>query len=221
VSMAALAELLGAMARIGLGALAPFLLLPLAVAILGRPAAEIAHGVAGLVEVVSAGAEQLAKALLALLAVLVGGAVLLRYGFGVSLTAWGEAALYAHALAFLLAAAAALGRDAHVRVDVFYARMSPKAKAWVNLLAYHVLIAPALLVLLHVSGPYVAQSWRIGERSAEADGLPLLFLLKTAIPIFAVLLLAQASVGAARAACTLRGLESAKERFAPGAERPA
>lgn len=219
--MESLADLLGAVSRVALAALSPFLLLPLAVVLVGRPAAEIAAPTAALVEAVSAAAERLAQALLALLVLLVGGAVLLRYGFGVSLTALGEGALYAHALAFLLAAAPTLARDGHVRVDVFYARMSARTKAWVNLLAYHLLIAPTLLVLLHVAGPYVGQSWRIAERSPEADGLPILFVLKTAIPVFAVLVLAQASVGAARAACTLRGLPCASERLPRAPERPA
>jgi TRAP-type mannitol/chloroaromatic compound transport system permease small subunit len=106
-----------------------------------------------------------------------------------------------------------------VRVDVFYARFSPRGKAMVNLGAFAVFAAPMLIAILHFSGPYVAASWRIGERSAEADGLPLLFVLKTAIPVFCVLLLAQALAEACRAACVARGLAPAPTRFAPDQER--
>jgi TRAP-type mannitol/chloroaromatic compound transport system permease small subunit len=52
----------------------------------------------------------------------------------------------------------------------------------------------------------VELAWRIGERSAETDGLPLVFLLKTAMPVFAVAMLAAGVAHAGRAALRLRGL---------------
>jgi TRAP-type mannitol/chloroaromatic compound transport system permease small subunit len=219
MSPGAFAELVGSGLSVMLGGLAAFLALPVLILASGKFGAEIAAPVTQITEMVSEGAERIAQLLLALLALLIGLVVVARYGFGLGSNLLQEGALYAHALAFLLAAPAALGRDGHVRVDVFYARFSPRGKAMVNLGAFAAFAAPMLIAILHFSGPYVAASWRIGERSAEADGLPLLFVLKTAIPVFCVLLLAQALAEACRAACVVRGLAPAPTRFAPDQER--
>lgn len=210
----AFAEVAGPGLLFALACLAPFLALPLLILTAGRFGAEIAAPVTQIVEAVSDWSERIAQVLIAVLAVLVGLVVVLRYGFGVSSNAVQESTLYAHALAFLLASAAALGRDGHVRVDVFYARLKPKQKAAIDLIAYCIFAAPMLVAILHYSGPFVERSWRIGERSAEADGLAGLFVLKTAIPIFAVLLLAQALAEACRHACILRAIDPAPRRFA-------
>lgn len=217
----ALAAPLGDAVDILLAALAPFVLLPVAILLFGRLFEEIARPAIAIAEVISDVADRIAQALLVALALSVGATVVLRYVFGLSFTGLSEGALYAHALAFLLAAPAALGRDGHVRVDVFYARFSPRRKALVNVATYVVFAAPMLLTILHFSGPYVAQSWRIGERSVETDGLPILFLVKTAIPVFAVLLLAQWMAQASRAAAVLRGITPAPARFDAERERPA
>src|SRR5947208_17064201 len=60
--------------------------------------------------------------------------VLLRYVLGLGSLWLQESILYAHAALFLLAAAWTLKQGGHVRVDVFYADASPRAKAWVDLL---------------------------------------------------------------------------------------
>jgi TRAP-type mannitol/chloroaromatic compound transport system permease small subunit len=48
-----------------------------------------------------------------------------------------------------------------------------------------------MIVLLWLSIPYVARSWAIAEHSQEASGLPIVFLLKTLIPLFAILMALQ------------------------------
>jgi TRAP-type mannitol/chloroaromatic compound transport system permease small subunit len=58
-------------------------------------------------------------------------------------------------------------------------------------------------VLLWLSAPYAARSWAILERSQESSGLPLVFLLKTLIPAFAVLMALQGVAQAIRAAAAL------------------
>jgi TRAP-type mannitol/chloroaromatic compound transport system permease small subunit len=60
-----------------------------------------------------------------------------------------------------------------------------------------------MLVLLWLSVPYAARSWAILEHSQEASGLPLVFVLKTLIPVFAVLMALQGVVQAIRAATVL------------------
>jgi TRAP-type mannitol/chloroaromatic compound transport system permease small subunit len=125
----------------------------------------------------------------ALAIVLVGFAVvLMRYVLGLGSIWLQETVIYAHAALFLLAAAWTLQQGGHVRVDVFYAGASPRAKAWVDLCGALVLLLPFALAIVVFAYPYVARSWAILERSRETSGLPLVFLLKTLIPLFALLL---------------------------------
>jgi TRAP-type mannitol/chloroaromatic compound transport system permease small subunit len=75
----------------------------------------------------------------------------------------------------------------------------------VDLLGTVFLLLPTCAYLLFESLPYVASSWRVLERSREAGGLPALYLLKTAIPLMAGLLMLQGLAEALRAFGRLRG----------------
>ena len=129
--------------------------------------------------------------------------VLLRYGLGVGSIWLQETVVYAHAALFMLAAAWTLAAGGHVRVDIFYARASARHKAWVDLLGTACFLLPFMAALLLLSLPYVGRSWAILERSREASGLPLVFVLKTLIPALAVLMLLQGVSLAIRAALVL------------------
>jgi TRAP-type mannitol/chloroaromatic compound transport system permease small subunit len=135
--------------------------------------------------------------------------VLMRYVLGLGSLWLQESVVYAHAALFLLAAAWTLQEGGHVRVDVFYATASPRAKSWVDLLGALLLLMPFALAIIWFALPYVDRSWRILERSRETSGLPLVFVLKTLIPLFAVLLALQGVAQAVRALAVLRGEFSA------------
>lgn len=117
--------------------------------------------------------------------------VLLRYGAGLGWIAMQESVLYLHGLVFMVGMAYTLSTDDHVRVDVFYRHFNAQRKAWVNIFGCLLLLAPTCLVVLYFSFSYVAESWRLLESSKEAGGLPLVYLLKTLIPLSAILLLLQ------------------------------
>jgi TRAP-type mannitol/chloroaromatic compound transport system permease small subunit len=125
--------------------------------------------------------------------------VLMRYVLGIGSLWLQETIIYAHAAVFLLAAAWTLQENGHVRVDVFYADAAPRAKAIIDLCGALLLLLPFMLVLFVLSVPYAARSWAIFERSREASGLPLVFVLKTLIPLFALLLALQGVAQAIRA----------------------
>lgn len=135
--------------------------------------------------------------------------VLLRVALGTGSLWLQESLVYAHATLFLLAAAWTLARDGHVRVDLFYASASPRRKAWIDAAGTLAALFPFAAVLLWVSLPYVGRSWQILERSREASGLPAVFLLKTLIPLFALLMLAQGFSRLARAVLVLTGADPA------------
>ncbi len=131
--------------------------------------------------------------------------VVARYVFGFGSIWLTETVMYAHAALFMLAAAWTLRLGGHVRVDVFYAEASPRTRAKVDLAGALVLLLPFALVLIGLSVPYAARSWAVLERSQEASGLPLVFLLKTIIPLFAVLMALQGVAQAIRAVNVLTG----------------
>ena len=117
-----------------------------------------------------------------------------------------ESATRLHALVFMLGLGYTLARDEHVRVDLLSRHWSPRGKAWLELLGAVFLLAPFCLLLLFSSLDYVAASWRILESSRETGGLPGVFLMKTVIPLTALLLLLAGLARAARAFCVLRGI---------------
>ena len=131
--------------------------------------------------------------------------VLMRYVLGVGSIWLTEAIVYAHATVFMTAAAWTLQRGGHVRVDILYVDASPRRRALVDLFGALFLLLPFVAVLAWFALPYVARSWAVLERSREASGLPLVFLLKTLIPLFALLLGLQGLAQAARAWLTLTG----------------
>ncbi|MGX1098511.1 TRAP transporter small permease subunit [Amorphus sp. MBR-141] len=111
--------------------------------------------------------------------------VVMRYVFGVGSIQMQELIIYMHAFLFMLAAAYTLRVDGHVRIDIFYREASPRRKAWVNLLGCIFFLLPVCILIGWISWPYVSNSWAIFEGSRESSGIPGVFLLKTAIIVFA------------------------------------
>jgi TRAP-type mannitol/chloroaromatic compound transport system permease small subunit len=129
--------------------------------------------------------------------------VVARYVFSFGSIWLTQSVIYGHATLIMLAAAWTLAAGGHVRVDVFYAHASARAQAMVDLIGSLLLLLPFALTLLWLSVPYAARSWAILERSQEVGGLPLVFLLKTLIPLFAVLMVLQGVAQTIRAAAVL------------------
>lgn len=132
------------------------------------------------------------------------GLVVARYLIGFGSIWLNEAVLYAHATLFLMAAAWTLKAGGHVRVDIFYAEASPRTRAVIDLLGSLLLLLPFALLLLYLSLPFAARSWAILERSQETSGLPFVYLLKTLVPLFAVLMALQGVAQAIRSVTVLR-----------------
>jgi len=130
-----------------------------------------------------------AVAWLATILVLVTGlVVLLRYAFQTGSIALQESLIYINALLFTLGAAFTLRHDGHVRVDIFYSRMSRRNRSLVDTAGTLLFLFPVCGFILWSSWDYVALSWRIREGSAETSGLQIVYLLKTTILVLAVFL---------------------------------
>lgn len=158
-----------------------------------------------LIDDVSHGVGEVIKWALPLLVLSVAFGVFALSIFGVSWTKLFESATYFHAAVIMLGSAATLLAGQHVRVDVFHDTMSQRKRAWVDFIGFYVLLAPVCLIILWDSQSFVHFAWRIFEGSSEADGIQGVFLLKTLIPIFALMMTAQALAIALRAAMCLNG----------------
>ncbi len=131
--------------------------------------------------------------------------VVLRYVFSTGWIAMQESVIYLHAAVFMLGAAYTLKQNAHVRVDIFYEKIHPRTKAWVDLAGALLLLVPFCLFIIFISWNYVSLSWSLMEGSRDAGGLPAVFLLKTMIPVMATLLMLQGIAQALRSVLILRG----------------
>lgn len=117
--------------------------------------------------------------------------VLLRYVFGISYIFLTESVLYMHAAVFMLGAGYTLLVDQHVRVDIFYAGLSRRGRALVDLLGGVFLLVPSMAVIAWVTWPFVSASWRIREGAISVGGIPASYLLKSLITAFCILLIIQ------------------------------
>jgi TRAP-type mannitol/chloroaromatic compound transport system permease small subunit len=116
------------------------------------------------------------------LALVMGGNVLLRYGFHTG-SVWSQE-LEWHLMSpiCLFGMSYALRHGEHVRVDVLYAGFSARSKLIVQIIS--ALLAMAIsLIVIWLSLGYVMQSWNVGEGSANPGGIPARYLLKSLIPI--------------------------------------
>ena len=77
-----------------------------------------------------------------------------------------------------------------------------------------IFLLPLCMIVIVYSLPYVAASWRVAEGSSESAGLPLLFLLKSVIPLSFALLALQGLSLLAKALLVLTGSADAAQRQA-------
>ena len=126
--------------------------------------------------------------------------VILRYVFDLGWIALQESVNYLHAAVFMLGAAYTMKHQGHVRVDIFYQKMSRRNRAWVDVLGTLLLLFPLCGFMSWVSWEYVANSWAVLEGSPEAGGLPGVFLLKS------LLLLLPLTLGLQGVAALLRNI---------------
>ena len=141
------------------------------------------------------------------------------FGANLSSNAYLEFQWYMFGAIFLLGAAYTLQKDGHVRVDVLQSRLSPKAKAWVDLVGIVVFMIPFCAMVFWLSLPWVMNSWHLLETSSDPGGLPR-YPIKTVVPVAFVLLLLQGVSQLIKAVAVIRGIRPAiyEENTAPEKE---
>lgn len=132
--------------------------------------------------------------------------VVLRYIYAIGWVWMQESYVWLHGTVFMLGAGYTLLHNGHVRVDIIYRTASPRYKAIIDIFGSFVLLLPMVTVVFLVSLNYVVASWLKLEESREAGGLPGLFLLKTVILAFCILLGLQGLALAGRSILSLAGV---------------
>lgn len=149
---------------------------------------------------------------LVLAAVLVSaGNAAARYAFNLSSNAWLEIQWYLFSAVFLLCAGYTLLKNAHVRIDVLSARLTPRARAWIDILGGVFFLLPMAIIVLVLSWPMFVDSYLTQEWSSDAGGLARWYV-KALIPAGFALLLLQGFSELVKRIAFLRGaLEPSEE----------
>ena len=112
-------------------------------------------------------------------------------GMSLSSNAYLDLQWYFFSLIFLMGSAYGLNHDYHVRVDVMYARLGRRARAWIDLTGSVLFLVPFAVLMFWISWGWVVRSWTILETSADPGGLPR-YPIKSVVLVSFLLLLLQA-----------------------------
>ena len=133
--------------------------------------------------------------------------VVMRYVFDAGLIWMQESVIWMHAAVFMVGAAYTLLHEEHVRVDIFYRKMSARGQAIVDLVGAIVFLLPLCGFLALMAYDFAAVSWSIHESSREPGGLPypMIPLLKSLVIVMPVAVALQGVSMMMRAVTTIRG----------------
>lgn len=138
------------------------------------------------------------------------GNAVARYGFNFSSNAFLEIQWYLYSIVYLCAAGYTLKHNAHVRVDIASARFPARTRAWIDLLGGLFMLLPAAAILLWFGWTAFLESYRIGELSPDAGGLPR-WPIKFVVPVAFLLLALQGVSETIKRIAFLRGLRTREE----------
>jgi TRAP-type mannitol/chloroaromatic compound transport system permease small subunit len=96
-----------------------------------------------------------------------------------------------YAAIFMLGAALALARGAHVRTDMLWENFSDRTKGMIDSLAFLLFFLPTMVVLFYISIDDFLYSVSIDERGSSGAWTPVLWPLRGVIPLAAFLLFVQ------------------------------
>jgi TRAP-type mannitol/chloroaromatic compound transport system permease small subunit len=117
--------------------------------------------------------------------------VIARYVFNAP-TIWSfDVTFMLYGTIFMLGAAYALHKGAHIRTDFFYERWSVRTKGMVDSISYLVFFFPSLVMFLAASGNEAWYAYTIGEVSEQTPWRPILWPYKMVVPLTCVLLMLQ------------------------------
>jgi TRAP-type mannitol/chloroaromatic compound transport system permease small subunit len=117
--------------------------------------------------------------------------VVSRYVFNAPTTWSFDLTFMLYGALFMLGAAFALLKGAHIRTDFFWEKFSIRKKGWIDTISYIVFFFPSLFLLLVISSNEALYSFKIGETSDQSPWRPILWPFKAVVPLTCVLLMIQ------------------------------
>ncbi|SMN14918.1 TRAP dicarboxylate transporter, DctQ subunit, unknown substrate 6 [uncultured Candidatus Thioglobus sp.] len=120
--------------------------------------------------------------------------VVLRYAFNASSIALQEMEWHLFSAMFLLAISYTLQKDAHVRVDIFYANFAKKTQALINILGFILFILPISLLITYYGIDFAYNAYTVNEQSGDPGGLTQRFIIKSIIPISFILVIISGTI---------------------------
>jgi TRAP-type mannitol/chloroaromatic compound transport system permease small subunit len=118
------------------------------------------------------------------------GNAVVRFAFNYSSNGLLEIQWYLFAAVFLLCSPYTLQKNEHVRIDVLSGKLSPRGLAVIDIIGTLFFLLPMVIVILWLSLPLIAESYKINEMSANAGGL-IRWPVKILLPIGFTLLALQ------------------------------
>lgn len=109
--------------------------------------------------------------------------VVMRYAFNDVSIAFQELEWHLFSGVFLLGVPYAIRAAGHVRVDVFYERLSRRAQSVIDLIGTVVFLLPFCLLVTWFGIDFARESYLLGETSGDPGGLPYRWLIKAMIPL--------------------------------------
>jgi len=134
----------------------------------------------------------LTAVILALLVILVVFDATSRYLFSQGSTALQELEWHFFDVVILLSIAFTLRHNAHVRVDIFYEKFSPKTQAFINIISALFFVLPLSFLIIYIGIGFVEMSFVQHEASSDPGGLKYRWIVKALMPLAFVLLAVQA-----------------------------
>ncbi|MGJ3265275.1 MAG: TRAP transporter small permease subunit [Salinarimonas sp.] len=144
------------------------------------------------------------------------GNAISRKAFSLSSNAWLELQWYLFGAVFLLGAAWTLERNEHVRIDVVSSRLAPRTRGLIDVVGHALFLIPFALLHMLTAVPFFLLSWRTGEVSPNAGGLPL-WPAKLLVLVGFTMLLAQGVSELVKKIAVLRGALPGDDEGAGGA----
>lgn len=138
------------------------------------------------------------------------GNAVVRYSVNYSSNAWLEVQWYLFAGIVMLGASYTLLRNEHVRVDLLFGTLSPRAKLWVDVFGIIFFLLPAMTMLTWMTWPFFLDAFLRNEQSSNAGGL-LRWPVKLVLPIGFLLLMLQGLSELIKRIALLRGIQPSGE----------
>jgi len=105
-------------------------------------------------------------------------------------TTYLELQWYLYTMVFLLGASYVFKSNSHVRVDIIYSRLKPRAQAIIDVFGIIFLLFPFMIFGMYFSWPSVKKSWEQMEMSPDPGGLAR-YPIKTVVIIAFIMLFFQ------------------------------